>query len=108
MAKAAPKKAPKKAVKKIVKKVIDDLLNENSESEKQLDEPIYESKVTEDTQVSKPNYVEQEYIRLKELGKLYNANLAEKDFLSALILKATTRGWDSPIITDLKQRLETL
>lgn len=57
---------------------------------------------------SKPNYVEQEAQRHKESLVEGFSESNKTDFLSNLVIKAEAGGWKSPIIDEIKHRIEYL
>lgn len=59
-------------------------------------------------EVSKPNYVADEHNRHKEAVKEGFKGLSEKEFLENLVSKASAGGWNSPIVDEIKHRIESL
>lgn len=60
------------------------------------------------TETSKPNYVEEEALRHKDTIVKEFSGKDEADFLQGLVVKAESGGWKSPIIDDIKHRIEYL
>lgn len=60
------------------------------------------------SETSKPNYVEEEALRHKETVVAGFSGKEEADFLQGLVVKASSGGWNSPIIDDIKHRIEYL
>lgn len=65
-------------------------------------------KISEETEVSEPSYVAKEEDRLKEANKQNISGLSEKEFLQIMIEKAASGGWSSPIVDEMKHRVEGL
>ncbi len=62
----------------------------------------------EHTEYSKPNYVEQEALRAKEVNKEKVSELSEVEFLEHLISKTEAGGWVNHFDTDIRNRIEHL
>lgn len=60
------------------------------------------------TETSQPNYVEQEAQRHKESLVQGFSGLSETEFLQSLVTKAEAGGWKSPVIDEIKHRIEFL
>lgn len=60
------------------------------------------------SETSKPNYVEEEAIRHKSNIVQQFSGKEESDFLQGLVVKASAGGWNSPIIDEIKHRIEYL
>lgn len=76
---------------------------ENPDGKEQL-----EHKKVLHSESSKPNYVEKEAQRHKETLVESFSEKSETDFLQSLITKATAGGWNSPIVDEMKHRIEYL
>lgn len=60
------------------------------------------------SETSKPNYVEEEALRNKQTIVQQFSGKEEVEFLQGLVLKAESGGWKSPIIDEIKHRIEYL
>lgn len=60
------------------------------------------------SETSQPNYVEEEARRHKETIVQAFSGKEEAEFLQGLVTKASSGGWNSPIVDDIKHRIEFL
>lgn len=60
------------------------------------------------SETSKPNYVEEEALRHKDTIVTGFSGKSETEFLQGLIIKAEAGGWKSPLVDEMKHRIEYL